>query len=195
MKNWVTAVFPITILGVLAALTYWLLHATAIPEVKSDGKNRHDPDYYISGMKLSKLDKSGNLKYTFTNDWIVHYPDDDTTDVTNPTLVFLSPRKPTLTMSSRMAHVTSEGEVVLMYDDVRFKRDATPLRAELLGYMPDLTINTEEEYLFTSSPVRFKQGSSWLNGVGMHMDHKTETYQIKSKAVGEFESRRAKAKP
>jgi lipopolysaccharide export system protein LptC len=172
-----------------------LLHATAIPEVKSDGKNRHDPDYYISGMKLSKLDKSGNLKYTFTNDWIVHYPDDDTTDVTNPTVVFLSPRKPTLTISSKMAHVTSEGEVVLMYDDVRIKRDATPLRAELLGYMPDLTINTEEEYAFTSSPVRFKQGATWLNGVGMHMDHKTETYQIKSKAVGEFESRRAKAKP
>lgn len=195
MKNWVTAVFPITILGVLAALTFWLLHATALPEEKSDGKNRHDPDYYISGMKLNKLDKTGNLKYTFTNDWTVHFPDDDSTDVTNPLLVYLSPRKPTLTMSSRMAHVNSEGEVVFMYDDVRIKRDATPVRAELLGYMPDLTIHTEEEIAFTSSPVRFKQGPSWLNGVGMHMDNKSETYQIKSRAVGEFESRKAKAKP
>lgn len=195
MKNWVTAVFPITILGVLAALTFWLLHATSLPEEKSDGKNRHDPDYYISGMKLNKLDKAGNLKYTFTNDWTVHFPDDDSTDVTNPNLVYMSPKKPTLTMSSRMAHVNSEGEVVFMYDDVRIKRDATAVRAELLGYMPDLTINTEEEIAFTSSPVRFKQGPSWLNGVGMHMDNKSETYEIKSKAVGEFESRRAKAKP
>lgn len=195
MKNWATAVFPITTLGVLAGLTFWLLHATAIPEEKSDGKNRHDPDYIITGMKLNKLTKTGVLQYTLTADETVHYPDDDSTDVTKPNLVYLNPRKPTLTMSSRMAHVNSEGEIVYMYDDVRIKRAATPIRAELLGYMPDLTINTEEETAFTNSTVLFTQGPSWLKGVGMNIDNKTETYVLQSRARGEFESRKAKAKP
>ena len=47
-------------------------------------------------------------------------------DVTLPHLVYLSPSKPTLTMSSMTAHITSEGETVFMKDDVRIKRDASP---------------------------------------------------------------------
>lgn len=195
MKNWSTAIFPISVLSVLAGLSFWLVHATDLKEEKSDGKDRHDPDYIISGMQMNKLDKTGKLQYTFTARETRHYPDDDSTDVTLPHLTYFSPNKPTLTMSSLTAHINSEGEIVQMQDDVRIKRAATPTRAELFGYMPDLTIHTEEETAFTKSPVLFTQGKSWLKGVGMHIDNKTQTYQLQSQAVGQFESRKAKAKP
>ncbi len=195
MKNWSTAIFPISVLSVLAGLSFWLVHATDLKEEKSDGKDRHDPDYIISGMKMNKLDKTGKLQYTFTARETRHYPDDDSTEVALPHLTYFSPSKPTLTMSSLTAHINSEGEIVQMQDDVRIKRAATPVRAELFGYMPDLTIHTEEETAFTKSPVLFTQGKSWLKGVGMHIDNKTQTYQLQSQAVGQFESRKAKAKP
>ncbi|MDQ5906595.1 MAG: lipopolysaccharide export system protein LptC [Pseudomonadota bacterium] len=195
MKNWATAIFPISVLGVLAGLSFWLLHVTDIKEEKTDGKNRHDPDYIISGMQMNKLNKAGKLQYTFTAKETRHYPDDDTTDVTLPHLVYFSPSKPTLTMSSLTAHVNSEGEIVQMQDDVQIKRDATPTRAALFGYMADLTIHTEEETASTKTPVLFTQGKSWLKGVGMHIDNKTQTYVLESQAVGQFESRKAKAKP
>ena len=60
-----------------------------------------------------------------------------------------------------------------MKDDVRIKRDATAARPALFGYMPDLTIQTEEETAETASAVRFTQGNSWLTGVGMNIDNKT----------------------
>jgi lipopolysaccharide export system protein LptC len=195
MKSWSTAVFPITITGVLAGLTFWLLHATTLNEEKSDGKDRHDPDYVINGMQLNKLDKTGNLQYTLTATEARHYPDDDSTEITAPHLVYLSPSKPKLTVTAKTAQISSEGETVYLRDDVQLKRDPTPLRAALFGYMPDLTVHTEEETASTRSTVLFTQGNSWLKGEGMRIDNKTQTYVLESRAAGQFESRKAKAKP
>ncbi len=194
MKAWSTAVFPISVLTTLAGLSFWLLQATSLDEVKRDGKDRHDPDYIIDGMRMNKLDKTGRLQYTLTAKQVLHFPDDDSTDVALPHLVYLNPKRPTLTMSSMTAHITSEGETVFMKDDVRIKRDPTATKAALFGFMPDLTIQTEEETAETESPVRFVQGDSWLRGTGMHLDNKTETYVLKSQAVGQFESRKAPAR-
>ena len=66
MKAWSTAVFPIAVLTTLAGLSFWLLHATSLDDPKRDGKDRHDPDYMINGMRLNKLDKTGRLQYTLT---------------------------------------------------------------------------------------------------------------------------------
>ncbi len=192
MKSWSTAIFPIAILSVLAGLSFWLLRAIALPEVRSDGKDRHDPDYVISGMQLNKLNKAGQLQYTFSAKEARHYPDDDSTDVDAPHLVYFHPKRPTLTMSARTAEVSSEGETVFLRDDVRIRRDPTATRAALLGEMPDLTIQTEEETASTKSPVLFTQGASWLKGVGMHIDNKTQTYVLESRASGQFESRKTK---
>jgi lipopolysaccharide export system protein LptC len=194
MKAWSSAVFPISVLTTLAGLSFWLLHATSLDEPKRDGKDRHDPDYVIKGMRLNKLDKTGRLQYTLTAKQVVHFPDDDTTDVAHPLLVYVNPKKPTLTMSSMFAHVSSEGDTVYMKDDVRIKRDATAVRPALFGFMPDLTIQTEEETADTRSAVRFNQGKSWLTGTGMHIDNKTQTYVLESRATGQFESRKATAR-
>jgi lipopolysaccharide export system protein LptC len=195
MKTWSTAIFPVSVLTVLAGLSFWLLQATALKEEHSDGKSRHDPDYVITGMRMNKLDKTGKLQYTLTAPETRHYPDDDSTDVVSPHLVYLNPKKPTLTISSQTAHISSEGETVYLRDDVRIKRDATAQRPALFGSMPDLTIQTEEETAYTASPVEFNQGNSWLKGVGMQLDNKAQTYVLQSQATGQFESRKARAKP
>lgn len=195
MKSWSTAVFPISVLTVLAGLSFWLMRATALPEAGSDGKDRHDPDYIITQMEVRKLTKDGELQYVLTGDEARHYPDDDSTDVTRPHLTYLQPGKPKLYLSARQAQISADGETVQLDGDVRLRRDPTATHAALFGHMPDLTIRTEEETAFTASPVRFTQGASRLEGVGMHLDNKTQTYVLQSRATGQFESRKAKKKP
>jgi len=55
--------FP-SILLVLLALTAWLRYPTEFPEERSDGKNRHDPDYIVTQVSGRKLDATGKLLYT-----------------------------------------------------------------------------------------------------------------------------------
>lgn len=195
MKAWSSAAFPIAVLSVLAGLSFWLMRATDLPTERSDGKSRHDPDYIISGMELRKLTKEGGLQYVLQATEARHFPDDDSTQITTPNLTYHHPTRPTMYLSAQRAHVSADGETVQLNDDVRLKRDPTETRAALFGYMPDLTVQTDEETANTESPVNFTQGASWLKGVGMHIDNKTQTYVLKSQAIGQFESRKATRKP
>jgi lipopolysaccharide export system protein LptC len=51
MRKWSSALLPLSILLVLVALTTWLRYVTEFPEVRNDGRNRHDPDYIISDVR------------------------------------------------------------------------------------------------------------------------------------------------
>jgi len=195
MKTWSTSIFPISVLSVLAGLSFWLMQATEMPAGKNDGKDRHDPDYIITGMEIRKLAKSGELQYVLVADEARHYPDDDSTEIARPFLTYHDPKKPRLYLSAEQARMSADGEIVRLEGDVRLRRDPTATRPALHGYMPDLTINTEEETAFTESPVRFTQGGSWLKGTGMKLDNKVQTYVLQSQATGQFESRKARRQP
>lgn len=192
MKNWGSAFFPLTILLALCALTFWLQRAIELPEERKDGKHRHDPDYIIDQPNLRKLDNTGRLQYTLSATQIRHFPDDDTTNLGNPQLVFLHPAKPSVTLSSEYALISQDGKQVDFFNNVRIQRAASPGQELMLATMPDLTIRPDDEKGFTKSPVRITQGKSWLTGVGMQVNNNTQTYVLESQAIGQFESKNAK---
>lgn len=192
MKNWGSAFFPLAILLALSGLTFWLRHAIELPDERKDGKHRHDPDYIIEQPQLRKLDNTGRLQYTLFATEIRHFPDDDTTSLNKPQLVFLHPKKPSVTMSSEYALISQDGKQVDFYQDVKIQRAATPSQELMLATMPDLTIRPDDEKGFTKSPVLITQGKSWLTGVGMQVNNNTQTYILESQAIGQFESKNAK---
>jgi lipopolysaccharide export system protein LptC len=193
-NNWGSAVLPLTILVILFALTFWLRYAIQLPEERKDGKNRHDPDYIISQSKLSKLDTTGRLHYTMTAKEIRHFPDDDSTDLLKPAIVVFHTSKPPVTISSERAHVNENAEQVDLYENVKILRAASPTQEQMLATMNNLTVRPDDDIGFTKDPVLITQGKSWLKGVGMNIDNKTQVYVLESQAVGQFESKTAKKK-
>ncbi len=194
MKHWGSALFPLSLLLALTALTFWLRYASELPEQRHDGKNRHDPDYIVSDAVLRKLDPTGQLRYTLRASDIRHYPDDDTTDMLKPNLVYLYVKKPTVTMSADQARASKDGERVDLSGNVHINRAASEKDAALDAYMPDLTVLPDDEKAFTKSPVLITQGKSWAKGVGMQVDNLAQTYILESKAFAVLESKQAKKK-
>lgn len=195
MRQWSSAVLPLSILLILLALTSWLRYATEFPEARSDGKNRHDPDYIVTDAKGRKLDPSGRLLYTLVADELRHYPDDDTTDFLGPTLVYLHPTRQPVTISARYGHSTAQAQRVDLSEQVEVRRAATDKDAELLAETSELTVLTEEEKAFTRSKVLITQGNSWVQGVGMQADNQLQTYILESQVTGQIESHFARKKP
>lgn len=187
MKHWGNALFPLAVLLALAGLTFWLRHAIELPDERRDGRYRHDPDYIVEMPQIRKLDKAGNLQYTVNAKEIRHYPDDNTTDMTLPRMVAVHPGKPSVTMSSERAHLSEDGQLLELYENVQILREATAQQAALQATMPDLMVRLDEENAYTRSPVMITQGVSWLKGVGMQVDNKTHTYILESQAIGRFE--------
>jgi len=194
MKQWGSALFPLSLLLALAGLTFWLRYATELPSARHDGKNRHDPDYIITDGMLRKLDETGRLQYTLKAIDIRHYPDDETTDMLKPNLVYLYPTRPTVTMVAERGHSNEGGQQVDLSGDVQITRAASAKGEAMVAFTPDLTVLPDDEKAFTKSPVLITQGKSWVKGVGMQADTRAQTYVLESQAVAVLESKSAKKK-
>ncbi|TLD46306.1 MAG: Lipopolysaccharide export system protein LptC [Accumulibacter sp.] len=194
MKKWSSAVLPLTIMLVLVALTAWLRFATELPDGARDGRNRHDPDAILSDARGHKLDADGALLYRIEAAEVRHYPDDETSELLQPRLAYVSPAKPTVTIRANEARATSKAEKVELSGQVEIRRAASGRQAALLAEMPELTVLTEEKRGFTRSKVLITQGPSWVQGVGMQVDHGLQTYVLESQVRGEIESPFARKK-
>lgn len=194
MKQWGSALFPLSILLTLALLTFWLRYATQLPGERHDGKNRHDPDYIVGKATLRKIDALGALIYTIKANEIRHYPDDDSTDLLKPDVVYLRGNKPPMTISAERGRMDKPGKRVDLYENVRVTRLASANDPAMTAYSPDLTVFPDDEKAFTKSPVLITQGQSWLKGVGLQVDNRAQTYILESQAVAVLESKHAKKK-
>lgn len=195
MKQWGSALFPLSLLAALAVLSFWLRYATELPDERRDGKHRHDPDFIIHDSVLRKLDSSGQLQYTLNSAVIRHYPDDESTDMSKPHLIYQYPTRPSVTIRAERGHATKEGEQVDLYENVHLTRTATAKDPEMNGYTDQLTVFPDDEKAFTKSPVLITKGQSWLKGVGMQVDSRAQTYVLESQAFAVLESKSAKKKP
>jgi lipopolysaccharide export system protein LptC len=190
MKLGASKWFTIVLLAVLAGLSFWLQQVVETGETKQEGKLRHDPDSMAENFLLRQFDDQGQVKYRLTAPYLEHYPDDDASLLKNPTLIQYRPDAPSLTVSGENARVTSKGEVVFLWDDVRVTRAATPERPAAVARMPDLTAHPNDGIAFTQSPVEITEGQSWVKGVGMHLDQKAATFELQSQVTGLYYPRR-----
>lgn len=190
-----SAIFPLSLMVVLAALTFWLRYATEMDEPRHDGKTRHDPDFIVSDGTLRKIDLSGNLKSTLSASEIRHYPDDDGSDLSDPKMVSYYPTRPSVTVTAKRAHSNKGGQQVDLYDDVEITRAASEKDEAMIGYTDMLTVLPDDEKAYTKSPVLITQGRSWVKGVGLKADTREQTYVIEAQAVASIESKSARKKP
>ena len=192
MKHWGSALFPLTLMIALTALTFWLRQATEMPEIQHDGKHRHDTDLIVTDGTLRKIGPTGALRYTLKAAEIRHYPDDNTNALIQPNLVLLSPKGPTLTTTADSGQTRDDNERVDLFGNVRIHRAATKKDEAMIATTTELTVFPNEETAFTKSAVRMTKGESWVTGVGFQMDNRAQTYLLESQARAVLESRHAK---
>lgn len=186
MKRWPSQTFPLVLLGLLAALSFWLSYSADLPEPRRDGKQRHDPDTFVENFQVRKLGTDGSLQYRLTAPLMQHFPDDDSSLLSEPRLTHYRVDAPSMVLAGRNGHVSSGGETVFFWDDVVATRAATPEHPAMVARMPDLTIQPDAGTAFTDSPVEITQGTSWTRGVGMHLDNNASVLVLKSQVTGTY---------
>ena len=191
MKMGSTQLFAIALLSVLAALGFWLQSALQPPEVRNDGKLRHDPDSMAENFLVRQFDDRGRVKYRLTAPYMEHYPDDDSSKVDRPKLEYFRPMRPMLTLTADQAQVTSKGEQVDLKGNVRGVRAKTAQRSEMVALTPELTVRPNEGIAYTDRPVEIREDKSWVKGVGMRLDNNLSTIELKSQVTGMSYPRRA----
>lgn len=186
MKHWPSQLFPIILLALLAGLTFWLQNTVDRDTPANDGKLRHEADAVAENFTVRRFDARGEVKYRLISPYMVHYPDDDSSELTTPTVVAYRPGTPDLTLSARKAIVTAKGETVLLRDDVTLVRQPTETQPLLTARMPELTVQPEAGIAFTATPVDVAYGKSTLRGIGMQFDNNNSTLVLQSQVRGVY---------
>lgn len=186
MKSGSGQLFPIVLLGLLAALSFWLEHAVDLPQGRHDGKQRHDPDSYVENFTVRRLSVDGILQYYLVSPHMQHYPDDDSSLLAKPQLTYYRPNAPAMTLAGDHAIVSSKGETVHFWDNVVATRAATEKRQQMVARMPELTVQPDEGIAFTGSPVEITEGQSWVKGIGMEMNNNESTLVLQSQVTGMY---------
>ena len=81
-----------------------------------------DPDYIVDGLSASKMDAQGRLTHTLRAQKMTHYPDEDLTVLIEPRFVAYAEGEPPVTVTSRQARMSGNGENVYFEREVRVVR-------------------------------------------------------------------------
>ena len=171
---------PLLPLLLLLAATYWLnLQVQPLPQVQS--QQRHDVDYYVDNLSATSLNLEGQPRFTLNAEKMWHYPDDDTTHLQMPQLTSLyADRPPTLT-TAQTGMISSKGDDVFLYDEVRILRPASAGLGEQRFATDYLHVVPDRDWAETDQSVVMTNQYNVIRAVGMELDNKARTVKLLSR--------------
>jgi len=193
MKHWSGQIFPITLLALLAGLTFWLQAVLAPRETQTPSGPGTEPDAIVENFEIRSLDDKGRLQYRLSAPQLQHYPADNSSRIVAPRLIaYRDTATPPLTLTAGRATATARGETVILEDSVDIVRAAANGRPELHATTSTLTVEPQAGTAHTDQAVTLTQGASQLSGIGARIDNKASTFELRSQVRGRYLSARAK---
>lgn len=188
------SLFPLAILAMLAGMTVWLERASQADDPRADGRHRHDPDFIVERFHVRRLDAAGTLRNSMSAAKMVHYPDDDSTELAAPALTYHA-RTPVSHVTARRGTVGKDAEVVVLEDDVVAWREATREAPQIRFTTTQLTVFPDDETARTDRPVRIVQGRSVITGTGLDIDNRSGITVLRSNVRASIDRNQNKKQP
>lgn len=171
--------FPLTLVLMMALITFWINQTVQEQGPRIDGSNRHDPDYRLHNFVTTQSDVNGKLRYVLAAAEMTHFPDDDTTVLQRPKFTQFAVNKPYTQIQGLRGYVSSDGETVEFVDNVKVVRQATADKGQMELLTEKLTIEPSKDLATTQSPVTIIQApKTKVTAVGMVFDKKNQTMTL-----------------
>jgi len=172
-------------MGALTLLTFWLDRVVR-EEVRHPSLRRHDPDYIVEGFAITSYDKDGHAESQLSAEKMQHFPDDDTTELFRPRVVYTPGRQPRIVLSAERGALSQDGDEVFLYGDVLLVRDAmgespvTRVRSEFLHLLRDRSVVRTDREVSIVDPRRS------LSARGMEYNNETRQFKLFDAVRGDF---------
>lgn len=189
MKFSTNRLFPLALMLALALLTFWL-ERTVREEQPHPSLRRHDPDYLVEQFVLTKYNAAGILESTLTAAKMVHYPDDDSTELVAPRVVQAKPNEPRMTLSADRGTLSNNGEEIFLFGNALLVREAGAGKPEARVQSSFLHVVGARSLVRTDREVTVSEPGRALSGRGMEYHNETWQFFLRDQVRGRFEPRR-----
>jgi len=179
--------FPLLLLAVLAAVTFWLdriVQPAAGPRV---GPANNDPDYFVDGLAAVRMDHQGRVKHTLRAQKMTHYPDNDLTVLVEPKFVTYGDGHAPVTVTSRNARMSGNGDNVIFENDVRVVRAPYANRTELVMETNYLQVIPDANIAKTDKPVTIRDATGVVAASGLELNSETRVLKLYGRVKSTFE--------
>ena len=187
MRLSTTRMFPLLLMLSLAGLTFWLERMVREEEGAHPSQRRHDPDYVVDNLTHMRFDVQGKVESTLTAAKMLHYPDDDSTELLAPRVVRSKPNEPRITLSAERGTLSQDGEEVFLYGNVLLVRDAGPERGEARMRTSFMHVVQGRSIVRTDRDVLVTEENRVLSGRGMEYHNDTKELFLRENVRGRFE--------
>ena len=189
MRLSTTRMFPLLLMLALAGLTFWLERMVREEEGAHPSQRRHDPDYVVDNLTYTRFDLQGKVESTLTAAKMLHYPDDDSTDLIAPHVVQTKPNQPRVTLSADRGALSQDGEEVFLYDNVLLVREGGPERHETRMRSSFMHVVQAHSVIRTDRDVVITEEDRVLSGRGMEYRNDTKELFLRERVRGRFQSK------
>lgn len=181
-----TRVLPLALMFLLALVSFWL-ERTVREEEQRPVVRRHDPDYIVTNFITTSYNREGAAESVLSADRMVHYPDDDSTELLRPRVVQTRPNEPRMTVSAERGAISRDGDDIFLYDNVLLVRTADRERPEARMTTSFLQVVRDRSLVRTDRDVVIHEDRRTLAGRGMEYDNEAQMLQLMSHVRGVFE--------
>lgn len=182
-----TRLFPLLVALVLAVLSYALERAVREGPLRPEPR-RHDADYIVERLVRTAYTSEGAVESRISADKVTHYPDDGTTEVSEPRITLSQPGRPRYLGRAERASVADDGEEVFLYGNVVVIREPDAERKEARLTTEFLHVLGGPAIARSDLEVRLREGNRQLSGRGMEYHHDRGLFLLRDEVRGRFES-------
>lgn len=177
---------PLLPLLLLLVATWWLNQQVS-PLEQVISKPRHEVDYEMENFSAISLNVQGQPIHSISAEKLWHYPDDDTTHLQMPVLKSMFAENPSIVTSALSGKITSKGDEVFLYGEVRMVRLPGDGMGEQRFATEYLHVVPDRDWADSDRAVALTTQYSTIRAVGMELDNKARTVRLLSRVKAQHE--------
>ena len=187
MRASATRLFPLMLMLALAALSLWLERTVREEDALHPSLRRHDPDYIVDRLLYTRYNALGEIESTLEAAKMVHYPDDDTTELVAPHMVQTKTNEPRVTVTAERGTLSQDGEEIFLYGNVVLVRDDGPDRRETRMRSSFMHVEQAHSVVRSDRDVLITEDDRVLSGRGMEYHNDSKELFLRERVRGRFE--------
>ena len=179
---------PLAILLLLAALSFWIERSVQLTETGSEAVQTA-PEGIMENFDALRTDPTGKPHYRLSAKKLKHYTGSKRTELESPRFVQLDAEAGEVSAVARQATVSSDGNEVVLLDEVVVERAARPGQSAMTLRTERLLVFPERDLLRAPGAVEILDDTMTVRAGAMEYDARQRVIKLTGRVHARYVSR------
>lgn len=154
------------LLGLLALASWWAAERFGPPVEKGKKLQPGKVDYYSKALQRTVMDEAGKPKEMLVADELVHYEDENRSELTKPAMTLYTKEGPPWVIHAETATLPGDGKQIFLNGEVLVLRDANRDGRTMRIETRNARVRPDDNYAETDEDIRVISPPDYMTGTG-----------------------------